>query len=277
MATTHGAQDYVLGSSAREQERLQMQAGIVNGWTRQYLLSAGLAPGMRVLDLGCGMGDVTLLAAEIVRPSGSVTGIDRDGSVIEKARQRAVAGEHGETVAFECANLLDYHASQKFDAVVGRYVLLYQPDPAAALHQIAKQVGSGGILCFHEMILALLPICYPETPLYGRMGHLMRETFHRAGVNLDMGLQLAKSFLDAGLPRPTIKGDIPVGGEDGSYVFSWTAGTVRSLLPKMVQFGLASADEIDIDTLAQRMEDEAVALHSQILGPLQFGAWTKKI
>ena len=44
---------------------------------------------MRVLDLGCGMGDVSLLAARLVGPTGSVTGIDRDGVIVEKARERA--------------------------------------------------------------------------------------------------------------------------------------------------------------------------------------------
>jgi ubiquinone/menaquinone biosynthesis C-methylase UbiE len=57
-------QDYVLGNSPREQERLKFQASIVGGWTEQYFRAAGLDRGMRVLDLGCGMGDVSLLAAK---------------------------------------------------------------------------------------------------------------------------------------------------------------------------------------------------------------------
>jgi 2-polyprenyl-3-methyl-5-hydroxy-6-metoxy-1,4-benzoquinol methylase len=52
-------EDYVLGNSAHEQERLKLQGGFLEKWTEQFLLSAGLKPGMRVLDLGCGMGDVS--------------------------------------------------------------------------------------------------------------------------------------------------------------------------------------------------------------------------
>jgi SAM-dependent methyltransferase len=229
---------------------------------------------MRVLDLGCGVGDVALLAAEIVGPSGGVHGIDRDGAAVEKARQRAAENGHGEFVAFDRGNLLDFHAEQKYDAAIGRYILLYQPDPAAALRHVAEQVRPGGILCFHETAFGHPPPSYPENILFERMLGLVGETFRRAGVNPDMGLHLVKTFLAAGLPRPTIKADVPVGGEAGSYVYGWGAETVRSLLPAILRLGLATEDEIDIDTLAQRMEDEAVALRSQILGPIQFGAWT---
>jgi ubiquinone/menaquinone biosynthesis C-methylase UbiE len=68
---------------------LQLQARFLEKWTKQFLLSAGVAPGMRVLDLGCGMGDVSLLAARLVGTTGHITSIDCDVVVIEKARERA--------------------------------------------------------------------------------------------------------------------------------------------------------------------------------------------
>ena len=94
------SREYILGNSEHEQQRLKLQASIVARWTENYLLASGLARGMRVLDLGSGMGDVALLAAEIVGPSGSVTGIDRDGIVLEKAKQRAIAQGHSAAVEF---------------------------------------------------------------------------------------------------------------------------------------------------------------------------------
>jgi ubiquinone/menaquinone biosynthesis C-methylase UbiE len=274
MATTQGTHDYLLGHSEREQERLKLQASIVGGWTRHYLLSAGLAPGMRVLDLGCGMGDVTLLAAEIVGPSGSVTGIDRDATTIEKARQRAADNGHGESITFDPADLLDFQAKHKYDAAIGRYILVHQPDPVAALRHIAGQIRPGGILCFHEMAFGQRRPSYPENTRYEWLSRLVSEAFRRIGADPDMGLHLAKTFIAAGLPRPEIKADVFVGGEAGSPLYGWVAETVRTLLPRIVQFGVATEEEIGIDTLAQRLEGEAVAAHSQILSPIQFGAWT---
>ena len=81
MPNEHHDREYVLGHSAREQERLKLQASIVGGWTERFFRAAGIDRGMHVLDLGCGMGDVSLLASELVGSSGSVTGIDKPGSM----------------------------------------------------------------------------------------------------------------------------------------------------------------------------------------------------
>jgi SAM-dependent methyltransferase len=100
-------ENYVLGNSTHEQERLKLQARFLERWTEQFMLSAGLEPGMRVLDLGCGMGDVSLLAARLVGRTGTVTGIDRDGIVLEKARERTRSHEYGANVDFIQTEFLD--------------------------------------------------------------------------------------------------------------------------------------------------------------------------
>src|SRR5689334_15110837 len=71
--------DYVLGRTPEEYARLEFQARIVRPYTERYFRAAGLAPGMRVLELGSGVGEVAVIAAEIVGPSGHVHGIDVDG------------------------------------------------------------------------------------------------------------------------------------------------------------------------------------------------------
>src|SRR3974390_1446459 len=98
-------QDYVLGNGVQEQNRLQYQAAILEKWTRQFFESAGIEPGMKVLDLGCGICDVSLLAAKLVGPTGSVIGIDRDRAVVEKARERAHRAGSGANIEFICADV----------------------------------------------------------------------------------------------------------------------------------------------------------------------------
>src|SRR5258708_18389787 len=144
-------EDYVLGNSVQEQARLKLQGRFLEKWTEQFLVSAGLERGMTVLDLGCGMGDVSLLAARLVGVTGHVTGIDRDPVVIEKARERGREEGRGADIEFIQAELLNFHADRSFDAVVGRYVLFFQPDPVAALAHAAKQIRPQGIIVFHEM------------------------------------------------------------------------------------------------------------------------------
>ena len=78
--------DYIMGSNPSELRRLGLQARLLRPITERLLRQAGLAEGMRVLDLGCGAGDVSVLAAEIVGRSGSVIGLDRDMAVLTAAR-----------------------------------------------------------------------------------------------------------------------------------------------------------------------------------------------
>jgi precorrin-6B methylase 2 len=87
------APSYPLGYSSNESDRLERQGAFLNELTAEVLKRAGLRPGMRILDVGCGMGDVTLLAALLVGPTGSVVGIDRDAEGMNRARARAAAAE----------------------------------------------------------------------------------------------------------------------------------------------------------------------------------------
>jgi ubiquinone/menaquinone biosynthesis C-methylase UbiE len=77
--------NYILGQSPYEYERLTLQAKLVQPFTEKFFRMAGLAPGMRVLELGSGMGDVALLAAEMVGSGGRVLGVDRDVKGLENA------------------------------------------------------------------------------------------------------------------------------------------------------------------------------------------------
>jgi ubiquinone/menaquinone biosynthesis C-methylase UbiE len=213
MSAAHNRiENYVLVNSMREPERLKLRAKFLEKWTEQFLLSAGLEPGMRVLDLGCGMGDVSMFATRLVGPSGHVTGIDRDLVVIEKARERCRDESRGADLEFIHMELLKFHSERSFDAVVGRYVLFFQPDPVAAIAHAAKQVLPQGIVVFHELDLSRIR-SYPEGTLFERTWSLSAQTERHAGVWVDLGLCLAD--LAARLPWPTIEAWAPVGGEPG--------------------------------------------------------------
>ena len=91
-ATVSQVPEYSLGHSAAEQERLQRQAGYLRGITESIWRTAGIIPGLRVLDVGCGVGDTTFLAADLVGPDGFVVGMDRSADAISAARRRAETG-----------------------------------------------------------------------------------------------------------------------------------------------------------------------------------------
>src|SRR5215831_18724685 len=115
---------YVMGHTDRERRRLALQASILNPFTEQLLRRAGVAGGMRVLDVGCGLGDLSLLAARLVGRHGSVTAIDLDPTALSVAEERA--REQGlENVSFLHAQVDQYVPERPFDAVIGRHILIH--------------------------------------------------------------------------------------------------------------------------------------------------------
>src|SRR5712664_3012993 len=85
--------DYALGSTDRERQRLMRQGAILRGFLEMAFRAAGIGPGMRVLDMGSGVGDVSLLAADLVGPQGSVVGLDRDPENVAWAAKRAAEAD----------------------------------------------------------------------------------------------------------------------------------------------------------------------------------------
>jgi tRNA A58 N-methylase Trm61 len=87
--SSHSAPEpYVLATGEAAAHRLQILHGLYGPGTRRVLLEAGLRRGMRVADLGCGVGMVTAWLAEAVGPGGHVVGIDASAAQLAQARRR---------------------------------------------------------------------------------------------------------------------------------------------------------------------------------------------
>ncbi len=276
MENPPGTPHYVLGRSRSESQRLIKQADFLRPFTERTFRRAGMVPGMRVLDLGCGAGDVSFLAAEIVGPTGSVVGIDGNPGVLAVARERAL--EMGATtVSFEERSIDAFTASEPFDAVVGRFVLVYQPDPAATIAHVAGLLREGGILIAIEPDMSVEVRTWPPVPLWEQVSAWIRETFRRGGVHFDVGSRLYPLFRRAGLPGPTVRQDVLVGGGEALRpVYEHCTDMIRSLLPRMEQFGIATAEAVQIDTLAGRLERETNAVDSQVAYIPVIGAWASR-
>jgi ubiquinone/menaquinone biosynthesis C-methylase UbiE len=183
-ATAADAHAYALGYSEREFRRLERQGAFLRDLTEDVLRRAGIAPGMRVLDVGCGVGDVSLLAAELVGPSGAVLGIDRSAEATATAGRRAAAAGRG-WVRFAAAELDAFSTDEKFDALIGRLILLYLPDPAAALRRLCRHLRPGGIVAFQEMAMPLFR-SVPDGPQFRWCIGWILDTLARAGCDTDM-------------------------------------------------------------------------------------------
>jgi ubiquinone/menaquinone biosynthesis C-methylase UbiE len=272
---SYAVNEYVLGHANHELKRLVSQSTFFGPLTEQVLRSAGLAPGMHVLDVGCGAGDVAFLAASMVGPRGSVVGIDRSMEAIALATKRASAAKLA-NVRFEVRDVHDTSFKRLFDAVIGRFVLMYFPDPAAVLSRVRQLAVPGGVIAFHEFDLEACS-SEPQVPLYTQCISRLLATFKHAQAETRMGLKLVQAFRAAGLPEPQTIVHTRLGTGSEGTVFEQIAAITRTLLPAMEKFGVATAAEVDVDTLAARLQQAVRDRDATVIPPLLIGAWAHNV
>jgi 2-polyprenyl-3-methyl-5-hydroxy-6-metoxy-1,4-benzoquinol methylase len=274
MENTAAAHTYALGYSEEELERLSRQARAFEPFTRQVLLQAGVRAGMRVLDVGCGSGDVAFFAAELVGSGGEVVGADCGIAAVEWATARAHS-RGAKNVNFVLGDPTLMEFDQPFDAVLGRLVLMYYPDPADAIRKLAKHVRSGGLIVFQEFDIANAR-SHPAAT-FDQCVRWIKQALIAAGARTQLGLELHSVFVDAGLPAPTLRLDGLIGGGPENPGYGLVTEVIQTVLPLLERFKIATAAEVDLPTLVQRMRGEVVACKGVTLSPALIGAWSNKL
>lgn len=265
---------YGPGHADHELQRLKVQARLIEPITRRWMVEAGIRTGMRVLDVGSGVGDVALLVAELIGPTGEVVGTDRAGSALTAATERMRALNIA-NVTFREGDPSEMSFGDPFDAVVGRYVLMYQPDPAGMVRRLVARVRSGGVIVFHEPYRDGLR-SYPPVATYDRAWQLVDDAFRGTGADPTMGIKLHSTFVAAGLPAPTMRMEsVIAGGADCADHIHFEVDPLRTLLPQVERLGLATAAEIGIDTYVDRVRDELMKSGGVIVGRCEVAAWAR--
>jgi ubiquinone/menaquinone biosynthesis C-methylase UbiE len=242
--------------------------------TERLLRDAGVGPGLRVLDAGCGHGRATCVAARLVGGQGRVLGLDRDASLLEVARQQA--SELGlSNVSFAQGDLCLVGAEHgSFDAVVGRRVLMYQRDPVAAIVGLARAVRDGGVVVFQELDSTMGRGHVVPLPLHDCVRGWIWSMLEREGADVHMGLHLASVLERAGLSVEHVRAEALVYTPKAPQR---VAAMIRAILPRILACGAASEEEVDVDTLDQRLADELGSTNATYVGDLLFGAWARKL
>lgn len=265
-------QAYILGHSERELVRLERQAALFADLTRDILLRAGLEKGMRVLDVGCGVGDVSLIAADIVGTGGAIIGLDPSEAALSVARARAEA--KGLDISFVPGTLEAMEIPADIDAVIGRFLLLHMTDPGATLAGLAERLRPGTLVSFIEFDIST-SYAQPALPLLHRCIERITEVYRRSGRTADMGAMLYPAYRTAGM-APEMIGLTRIGNDQDVDGFEFIVESTRSLTSAMETLGIASAAEIEIETLHERLIHEAQAgTDPCIFYPRLVGAWAR--
>ena len=264
---------YVMGHDERERRRLLLQASILNPLTQHLFQRAGIASGMQVLDIGCGVGDVSLIAARLVGRYGKVTSVDIDAPALQILKTRA-ATEGLENIECVQADVHAWKPARKFDAVVGRHILIHSKDPLAVVRDAASLLHPRGLAAFHEYDFSVVHRGWPPTPLRDRVMQVFDQFFARA-TRSDMGSRLWTLFVEAGFEHPDCRAEYPISGGSESTYYEWFAESFRSIQPRAIALGIIAEGEIDADTLEERLRNEATAANSCSPAPAMIGAFAR--
>jgi SAM-dependent methyltransferase len=271
MGDSDSGHEFGSGIGQEELDRLEAQGAAIAPATRMIFAEAGIRPGMRVLDIGCGAGDVTFVAADLVGPDGSVVGVDHSPDALARARLRAE--QRGlMQVQFVEGDIHDPAPGGPFDAMVARLVLMWVPDPAELLRRQATVLRPGGLVVPVEADMSPMR-SVPEIPLVTQVKSWLVEAFAKAGMSM-LGPRLWAIVEQAGLRPRGMIGVQPHFGPGDEVGLAFLMETMRVAEPLIVGTGVATAEEIGMETFEQRVRDEAERNHPLVSAPyMLLSAW----
>ena len=260
---------YALATGEAAAYRLRLLHNLYGPGTRQVLKNAGLQRGMRVADLGCGVGLVTKLLAQLVGPQGLAIGVDFSSEQLAVARRQNASSARN--TCFVQASAADTDLpGETFDLIYCRFLLIHLPDPDQALREMLRLLKPGGVVVCEDGDLTTSG-SQPESAL-GAFARLWGQLGPHRGVDFTLGSRLFQMVLAAGFQSPEITYNQPVvaRGENKRLLEL----SVAEAGPAFIAAGLISADELD-RTLAemQRLNlDETVLA----LMPRMSQVWARK-
>src|SRR4051812_1627880 len=261
---------YVLATGAAAVRRLYVLHNIYSPAGKRILLQAGLTERMKVADFGCGVGVVSRMLAQIVGPSGSVTGIDVNGAQLEEAA-RLCAGEGFKNTRFVKASAESTGLPRNsFDLVYCRFLLLHLTDPASCLREMKAVLKPGGIIVVEDGDLTSAT-SVPRGPmdafanLFGRLGPTR-------GVNYSIARDLYHMVKLEGFPAANVEIHQPaiIDGED-RFFLKWS---VEEAGPALLDAGITTSHELS-RTLAE-MQSAVDDPNVLILAPPMYIVWARK-
>jgi ubiquinone/menaquinone biosynthesis C-methylase UbiE len=266
--------DYTLGHSTEEHERLLLQGRILEPATRRVFHAVGLRPGWKCLDFACGPGAIMQLMGEIAGPSGEVTGIDRDAKAGRDAVERLEATGTSRYRFIEAdMEGLGEISGEQFDLTFGRLALLYARDPVALLRKMYSFTKPGGYIAVQDYHVRMISV-YPHLGACYELKRVVIETHERQGYDMDFGLKLPALFVEAGIGAPdgtdTNFPLTPLGPFAAMY-----QALCRSLLPWAIEFGITTEARMQ-STFREVERALADGQQYSVLWPLMIGAWKRK-
>jgi ubiquinone/menaquinone biosynthesis C-methylase UbiE len=266
--------DYTLGHSAEEHDRLRLQGEMLEPATKRLFQAIGMQSGWRCLDIGCGAGSTMKLMGEIVGPSGEVTGLDRDAN----AGRDAVAWLQGSgscRYRFIEADIggADPIGEPLFDLTFARLSLLHIKDPIGALRKMYSWTKPGGYVVAQDYYCRTMNL-YPKSDAGSELIRIIIETSERSGQDMEFAFKLPVHFVEAGIGMPDGT-DSQIRMTTAEPFISMYKTLCLSLLPRAIELGVTT--EARMRDVFQDLERAgAQGRPGSALWPAMMGVWKRK-
>jgi SAM-dependent methyltransferase len=270
MHTDASAGEYSLATGEAAVRRLTALHRVYSPAGRRILLQAGLKPGMTAADFGCGVGATTRTLAEMVGPTGSVTGVDVSAAQLEQGRNLCEAEGITNAIFVEASATATGLPRNSFDLVYCRFLLMHLVDPAACLREMHGILKPGGVLVAEDGDLTSAGSSPASSlqrfaDLFGRLGPTR-------GLDYALGNRLYHLVNATGFMEPEVEIHQPaVGRGEDRFLLKWS---VEEAGPAFIGAGLVT--DAELDTILADMDRDTRNLDILVLVPRMSTVWARK-
>jgi SAM-dependent methyltransferase len=242
MTARPASNNYLLGSTDEELERLGFQHRV---WSEQAFSLweiAGFGRGQSLLDLGCGPGFATLDLAHLVGPQGRVIAFDASQEYLDYLTRQARAQglENIETIQGDIHDIELPAAS--LDGVYARWLFCFATDPEAVLKRLARAMGPGAALAVTDYFNYRAFTFAPRSSILDQVVSAVETAWKQYGGDLAIQGRMPGMMLEAGLRIGHLRQWSRI-ARPGSALWNWPAMFFRSFLPSLVEMDLVSAED----------------------------------
>jgi SAM-dependent methyltransferase len=242
-AQNQSTHNYTMGYS---EEFLQLLDRRNAGNCAAYLLPL-LKPGMKLLDLGCGPGTITMGLAEAVNP-GEAHGIDMEESQIAMAQVAAEVSNHTNTI-FQVGNALSLpYDDETFDVVHSHAVIMHIPDTKAAMAEARRVLKTGGTLATRDLI-GESSFIEPGTEGLREAWTTFTNLMRGNGAHPEIGKEMKAVMLDSGFSDIRCSASFDSYGTPAdlafyyAFIIDWFFS--EQLIERVTGLGIASREKFD--------------------------------
>ncbi len=258
---------YILGYSAEEHARLDIQAASSEPATRRVLEKVGVKSGWHCLDVACGTASVTRILGGLVGPKGAVHAVDLDETYgIPAISKLKDAGP--DNYSFEKLDVTGDTPPKgaPFDLVFTRLLIVHMAEPVKVLRNLWNWVRPGGVLLVQDFDMHVA-VTMTDGGRSAEAEPLIWKIFAAMGKDYRAGTSMPRRFLQAGIgAHDGIEVSASFGS--GKDYNTEAAPVLKSLIPVAVKYGVATAAEIEAVIAAMAKEAEE---------PYSIGRWPDMI